>query len=100
MMPGPPGSFYYHTAGLLSCLMGGQAESITISYEGPLCSPHPLRGPLFVVVHLYAAPQHLGFRVGVPDRGYRAFSGLIGPGLCRMLHTNFGEFHTSRYFDE
>ncbi len=81
MMPGLPGSFYYHTAGLLSRLMGGQTESITISYEGPLCSPHPLRGPLFVVVHLYAAPQHLGFRVwcstgaigrfeALQDRGY------------------------------
>ena len=40
------------------------------------CSPHPPRGPLFVVVHLYAAPQHMGFRVGVPDRGHRAFLAL------------------------
>ena len=55
------------------------------------CSPHPPRGPLFVVVYLYAAPQHLGFRVGVPDRGFRAFSNLIGPGLCRIVDMNFRE---------
>jgi hypothetical protein len=26
------------------------------------CSPHPPRGPLFVLLDLYAAPQDLGFR--------------------------------------
>src|SRR5829696_6786608 len=46
-----------------SCPMVGEREPITISYQGPLLYPHPPCGPSFVLLHLYPAPQHVGFRV-------------------------------------
>src|SRR5215204_2125022 len=46
-----------------SCPLVGEREPITISYQGPLLCPYPPCGPSFVLLHLYPAPQHVGFRV-------------------------------------
>ncbi len=89
MMPGA-GFFYYHTLHSFSCPMGGRESRLQSVTKGR-CSPHPPRGPSFVLLHLYAAPQDVGLGFGA-GLGLSAISGSIGPGLCRMLYMEFREF--------
>jgi hypothetical protein len=73
------------------CLMGEQGEPNTIRSEKGRCSPHPPRGPSFILAHLYAAPQDVGLPCMPPDVG-NGPSPPIMPGLCMILHLDFGEF--------
>jgi hypothetical protein len=61
MMPGAR-SFFIARPSPLSCRWEGRESRLQSVTKGR-CSPPPPRGPLFVLLDLYAPLQHVGFRV-------------------------------------
>ncbi len=74
MMPGA-GSFYLPHVRAFILPDGRRGFPITISYEGPLFSPSSPR-PFIRRGASLSSTTTYRFRVGVPDRGYRAFLAL------------------------
>jgi hypothetical protein len=59
----PWAGFFIITRSALFLARWEGSESRLQSVTKGRCSPHPPRGPSFVLLHLYAAPQDVGFRV-------------------------------------